>query len=108
MWDRQSFTRKKLCAIGPALEMAIFATYKRQQTMLKNRKDLIFYRKCNPKSLLTALTLASEPSIKHGVLGGYFLLKNENAKNRIKTVQAAFVTVAPFSELMRAIFSGKF
>jgi len=40
-------------------------------------KDLIFYyRKCNPKSLLSATTLAG-PSIEHGVLGGYILKKND-------------------------------
>jgi len=38
----------------------------------KAEEDLIFYRKCNPKSLPTVTTLA-RPSIKHGVLGGYIL-----------------------------------
>jgi len=40
----------------------------------KAGKNFIFYRKCNPKSLLTATTLVG-PRIKHGVLGGYSLKK---------------------------------
>jgi len=38
----------------------------------KAEKAYFFDRKCNPKSLLTATTLAG-PSIKRVVLGGYIL-----------------------------------
>jgi len=44
-------------------------------------EDLIFYRKCDPKLLLTATTLAG-PSIKHGVLGGY-ILKKQRKRTKI-------------------------
>jgi len=39
--------------------------------------------KWNPKSPLTATTLAG-PSIKHGVLGGYILLKNDENAQKFK------------------------
>jgi len=41
---------------------------------VRKTNDLIFYGKCNQKSLLAATTLAV-PSIKHRVFGGYIFKK---------------------------------
>jgi len=51
--------------------------------MLEKQKDSIFYRKCNPKSLLTATTLAGW-STKHWVFAGTFLKMMKSHRNSSK------------------------
>jgi len=57
-------------------------TFDLQMTANNVRKAEKIYRKCNPKSLLTATNVA-EPSIKHWVLGEYILKNNENTEIRL-------------------------